>query len=69
LNWLNLSTPIIREAMTDIIFLLVKVVINHTHVQVHEAINELQQKAVCLITETENVKIGDVTIMQYNLKS
>lgn len=55
--------------MTDIIFLLVKVVINHTHVQVHEAINELQQKAVCLITETENVKIGDVTIMQYNLKS
>lgn len=55
--------------MTDTIFLLVKVVINHTHVKVHDAINELQQQAVCLVTDTKNVKIEDLTIMQYNLKS
>lgn len=55
--------------MTDTIYLLVKVVINHTHVKVHDALNELQQQAVCLVTDTENVKIEDLKIMQYNLKS
>jgi hypothetical protein len=55
--------------MKDTIYLLVKVVISHTHVQVHEAINELQQQAVCLITDTENVKVEELIIMQCNLKS
>ncbi|WPV01921.1 hypothetical protein SNE26_09060 [Mucilaginibacter sp. cycad4] len=55
--------------MTDTIFLLVKVIVNHTHVKVHDAINELQQQAVCLITDTKNVKIEELKIMHYNLKT
>jgi len=55
--------------MKDTIFLLVRLVITHDHVRVHDAIAELQKDAVCTIAETENVRIEETKIMDYKLKN
>lgn len=55
--------------MNDTIFLLVKVEVKHAFPNVHEAITELQQKAVCRISDTTNVKVTTAQVMDYHLKS
>jgi hypothetical protein len=54
--------------MYDTIFLLVKVTIQTTHPQVHDAISEIQQNATCTITNTKKVKIHHIQFMDYKLK-
>jgi hypothetical protein len=55
--------------MEDIIFLLVKVTIVTTHRNVHEAITELQEQSTCIIENTKNVRVKNVELLNYNLKS
>jgi hypothetical protein len=55
--------------MYDTIFLLIKATIQTTHKNVHEAISELQEKATCNITSTKKVKVHEIEIMDYKLKS
>jgi hypothetical protein len=54
--------------MKDTIFLLVKVTLKTKYVTVHEAVNELQQKAVFNISDTKGVKVEKTELMQYKLK-
>ena len=55
--------------MYDTIYLLVKATIQTSHKNVHEAISEIQQKATCTITDTKKVKIHELKLMDYKLKS
>ena len=55
--------------MYDTIFLLVKATIQTNHKNVHEAISEIQQQATCTITSTKKVKIHDIKLLDYKLKS
>ncbi len=55
--------------MYDTIFLLVKATIQTRHKNVHEAITELQEKATCTITNTQKVKVHEIKLMNYKLKS
>jgi hypothetical protein len=55
--------------MYDTIFLLVKVTIQTTHKNVQEAIAEIQDKASCTISDTKKVKIRELKLMDYKLKS
>jgi hypothetical protein len=55
--------------MYDTVFLLVKATIQTTHKNVHEAITEIQEKAICTITNTKKVKIRELKFMDYKLKS
>ncbi len=55
--------------MYDTIFLLVKATIQTTHKNVHEAISELHEKATCTLTSTKKVKVHEIKIMDYKLKS
>jgi hypothetical protein len=55
--------------MYDNIFLLVKVTIQTTHKNVHEAIAEIQEKATCAISDIKKVKIRALKLMDYKLKS
>jgi hypothetical protein len=54
--------------MYDTIFLLVKVTIQTTHKQVHDAISEVQEQATCTISNTKKVKIHQIEWMDYKLK-
>ena len=54
--------------MYDIIYLLVKATIQTSHSTVHEAINEIQQKATVTVSDTKKVKIRDLELMNYKLK-
>lgn len=55
--------------MYDTVFLLVKATIQTSHKNVHEAISEIQQKATCTITDTKKVKIHELKLMDYKLKT
>jgi len=55
--------------MYDTIFLLVKATIQTTHKNVHEAIAEIQQKAIVTVSDTKKVKIRELKLMDYKLKS
>lgn len=55
--------------MYDTIYLLIKATIQTNHQNVHEAISELQQKATCTVTSTKKVKVHEIKIMDYKLKS
>jgi len=55
--------------MYDTIFLLVKATIQTKYRNVHEAIGEIQQKATCTISDTPKVKIHELKLMDYKLKS
>jgi len=55
--------------MYDTIFLLVRATIQTTHKNVHEAIAEIQQKAVVTVSDTKKVKVHDIKLMDYKLKS
>lgn len=54
--------------MKDTIFLLVKATISTTHVNMHEAIADLQKNASCQITDTQKVKVEKLVLMDYKLK-
>ena len=68
-NWRILWDAIIREAMEDTIFLLVKATIQTAYPQVHDAITEIQREATCTISDTRKVKIKKLEFMDYKLKS
>ena len=55
--------------MEDTIFLLVKATIQTSHLQVHDAITEIQREATCTISDTRKVKIKKLEFMDYKLKS
>ena len=55
--------------MYDTVYLLVKATIQTSHKNVHEAISEIQQKAICTITDTKKVKIHELKFMDYKLKA
>jgi len=54
--------------MYDTIYLLVKVTIQTSHKNVHEAISEIQEKATCTVSSTKKVKICATELMNYKLK-
>lgn len=55
--------------MEDKIFLLVKVTIKTTHVNIHDAIRELQSKTDLQLCSTTKVKVLKTEIMQLNTKT
>jgi len=55
--------------MEDKIFLLVKVTIKTTHVNIHDAIQELQAKTDLQLGSTTKVKVLKTEIMQLNTKA
>jgi len=54
--------------MYDTIYLLVKVTIQTSHKNVHEAINEIQEKSICTVSSTKKVKVCATELMNYKLK-
>lgn len=54
--------------MEDKIFLLVKVTIKTTHLNIHDAIAELQQITDVEITSTKNVKVLRTKIIPLNTR-
>jgi hypothetical protein len=54
--------------MYDTIYLLVRVTMQTSHKNVHEAINELQEKGSCTIGDTKKVKVCATEFMKYKLK-
>jgi hypothetical protein len=55
--------------MEDRIYLLVRVTLKTSHINIHEAFQEIQETATCMITDTAKVKIKTVEFVNYKLKS
>jgi hypothetical protein len=51
------------------IFLLVKATVQTTHKTERDVISEIQQNASCTIRDTKKVKIKELKLMEYKLKS
>jgi len=54
--------------MYDTIYLLVKVTIQTSHKNVHEAISEIQEKSTYAVSSTKKVKVCATELMNYKLK-
>ncbi len=54
--------------MEDKIFLLVKVTIKTTHGNIHDAIQELQNKTDLTVSSTPNVEVLQTKIIELNTK-
>jgi hypothetical protein len=54
--------------MEDKIFLLVRVTIETEHLDIHEAIEELQTKTVLQLTSTSKVKVAKAEIIPLKTK-
>jgi hypothetical protein len=54
--------------MKDTVFLFIKVVIETTHSNIHDAIEELQNETVYSVSSTKNVKVLETKIMDLTTK-
>ena len=54
--------------MEDTIFLLVKVTIITKHINIHDAIHELQSQTVLQVSSTPNVEVVHTKIIELNTK-
>jgi len=55
--------------MKDTVFLLIKVTVNTSHSNIHDAIAELQSKTVYSIGSTKNVRVLETKIISLNTKN
>lgn len=55
--------------MEDRIYLLVRVNLQTSYQNIHEAFKEIQETATCNITDTAKVKIKTVEFVNYKLKA
>jgi hypothetical protein len=55
--------------MEDKIFLLVKLTVKTTHLNIHDAIQELQSNTDLQVASTENVEVLKTEIVQLNTRT
>lgn len=55
--------------MEDKIFLLLKITVKTTHMDIHDAIQELQSKTQLTVSSTKKVKVLKTEIMQIKTKT
>jgi len=55
--------------MKDTVYLFIKVVIETTHLNIHDAIQELQTETVYSIGSTKRVKVLETKIMDLKTKN